>query len=172
MQLIEQHTITSAQIIDIINIPDIYTDLVLMLSVRGSSSFFLGLGLNGSVSSFSNRQLTGDGSSASSVSRSDTYIGPFTGSADTANTFASVQVYLPNYAANQNKSFSVDMVGENNATTAYQTLTAGLWSSTSAITSIQIYQWGSGNAKQNLAANSSFSLYGVLAGSDGIVSVS
>ena len=65
------------------------------------------------------------------------------------------------------ESVSVDSVQENNATEAYQTIVAGLWNDTSAITSMVIGNFGGG-----FAEHSSASLYGITAGSDGIVAVS
>jgi hypothetical protein len=56
----------------------------------------------------------------------------------TANTFASTQVYIPNYAGSANKSFSSENMTENNGATTFMTLHAGLWSNTAAITSIKI----------------------------------
>jgi hypothetical protein len=172
MQHIETVTLGSAQTVTFTSIPDTFTDLVIYASIRGSSNPFLGMGFNNSVVSFSNRQLTGDGSGAGSSTRSDTFIGSMGGSSDTANTFGSAKIYIPNYAGASNKSFSVDLVSENNATGAFQTITAGLWSNTAAITSVELYQWNSGNAKEPFAANSTISLYGITAGSDGIVAVS
>jgi hypothetical protein len=57
----------------------------------------------------------------------------------TANTFANVEVYIPNYTSTNQKSVSADAVSEQNATTAYMALTAQLWSNlTTAITSISV----------------------------------
>jgi hypothetical protein len=52
-------------------------------------------------------------------------------------------MYIPNYAGSSNKSVSIDAVTENNATAAEANLVAGLWSSTAAITSITLYNYGS-----------------------------
>jgi hypothetical protein len=57
---------------------------------------------------------------------------------NTASTFSNIEIYIPNYAGSTNKSFSIDAVGENNATAAYAGLVAGLWSTSSAITAISI----------------------------------
>jgi len=76
-------------------------------------------------------------------------------------------LYLPNYTSSVAKSVSGDNVSENNATASTQTITAGLWSGTDPITSIEIF--GSGT---NLAQYSSASLYGMRKGSDGTTTVS
>ena len=61
------------------------------------------------------------------------------------DTFA----YFPNYAnTSYNKSFSVDDVSENNATNAYATLSANLYGSNSAITSIKIESINAANFVQ------------------------
>lgn len=109
---------------------------------------FNGTGINAS------RKIEGDGSAASSGTRSDFYLtGVVNPSSATASTFSSFEIYIPNYAGSTNKSFSVDSVTENNATTAYTNLIAGIWNTTSAINSITI-----SNA---LAQYSTFTLYGI-----------
>lgn len=162
----------SAGTITFSSIPNTYTDLLIMVSVRGNSAPFLGMGFNGSTSNFSNRKLEGDGSGAYGASRADTFVGYMSGSASTSNTFANGIIYIPNYAGSTNKSFSADLVSENNATGANQQIVAGLWSNTAAISSVELYEWGSGNSKNNFAANTSATLYGITKGSSGGVSVS
>lgn len=168
MKLIATSNLASANTITFSSIPTTFTDLVVLISVRSVSSPFLGLGFNGSTSSFANRQLTGDGTNAASTSRSDTFIGYISGSGDTANTFGNFAIYIPNYQGSTNKSFSVDGVGETNAQGAYQQIVAGLWSNTAPITSIELFQWSSGNFDTGTTA----SLYGILKGSDGTTVVS
>jgi hypothetical protein len=169
MELIESKTLaTAASQIEFTSIPQTFTDLVVLASLRGDETPFLSLRFNGSTSNFTNRQLSGEGSPVSSFTRTDTFAGYITQPSQTANTFASYGLYIPNYAGSTNKSFSIDYVTENNATTAFQGLVAGLWSDTSAITSIQFAIFGAGN----YVAGSTISLYGVLKGSDGIVTTS
>jgi hypothetical protein len=125
--------------IDFTSIPQTYTDLKIVISGRSSSTPAEGMyiAFNGSTSNFSGRYLIGDGANASSgvLAR---YVGSIFGAVGTANVFNNTEVYIPNYTSSNNKSFSVDNVAENNATTGYQNLIAGLWSSSSAITSISI----------------------------------
>jgi hypothetical protein len=68
-------------------------------------------------------------------------------------------MYIPNYTSSTNKSISFDIVSENNATLAYATLEAWLWSQTAAITSIGF----TGLYGGSIASNSTFSLYGLAA---------
>jgi len=77
-------------------------------------------------------------------------------SGTTASTFGNAEIYLPNYAGNTNKSASIDMVSEQNATSTYMGLVAPLWSNTAAITSITLT-----GASGNLAQYSTATLYGI-----------
>jgi hypothetical protein len=61
------------------------------------------------------------------------------------------------------------MVTENNATNANQGISAGLWSNNAAISSIRLFYTGSSN---DIATGSSATLYGILKGSSGGVTVS
>jgi hypothetical protein len=161
----------SAAQIEFTSIPQTYTDLVLLASGRtayasGPDEQIL-LTLNGSTSNFSSRVLFGNGATANSstVAR---FAGHFNSSTTTSNTFSNFSVYFPNYSGAANKSYSSDSVYETNATEAFQVITAGLWSDTSAITSIRL----SGAFSGNLLAGSIVSLYGITKGSDGLVTVS
>lgn len=147
--------------IDFSSIPSTYTDLAVFFSARGvATSDFpaTGLKFNGSATSYSGRYLLGSGSGTSSGVGGSTYIrlGNADGSLQTGSTFASTFIYIPNYAGSTNKSVSIDMASENNATAAYANLSAGLWSNTAAITSISLFIDGA-----NLAQYSSAYLYGV-----------
>ena len=84
------------------------------------------------------------------------YIGQVNGATATANTFANVSIYIPNYTSANYKSVSIDAVTENNATTAYAFLSAGLWSNTAAITSATIT-----NSSGNYVQYSTAYLYGI-----------
>jgi len=143
------------------SIPATYTDLVVKCSVRNvSTTNLLIMSFNGSTSNFSSRWLIGDGSSASSSNSSTTFgnlVGWIDGSNETANTFSNTELYIPNYASANFKSSSADSVYENNATTAYQSMLASLWSSTAAINSIAFSCYGGGNVAQY----STFTLYGI-----------
>jgi hypothetical protein len=134
-----------ASSIDFTSIPSTYTDLVVKLSARRSQAYadtYLRFN-NDSGANYSWRQVRGDGSSTSSASGSaQTYALSGNGadrSTYTANTFGSIEIYVPNYAGSNAKSFSVDSVNENNATQADAMLLAGLWSGTSAINRVTLY---------------------------------
>jgi hypothetical protein len=143
--------------IEFTSIPATYTDLVVYVSARfnnNTSPFYLYF--NGSGSNYSDRRLTGNGAAASSNTSSTIRVGNFNGTDTTSNTFSSHFIYIPNYAASTNKSVSVDSVSENNATTAYAQLIAGLWSDTAVITSIKLQE-----GTDNFVQYSTATLYGI-----------
>ena len=157
-KLIETVTVGvgGAASIEFTSIPATFTDLKVVMSLRMSDSATqILLSLNGSTSNFSARWLLGDGSSALSGTLAR-YVGASTPSSFTATTFGNAELYIPNYAGSTNKSYSADAVVENNATSGYQTFVAGLWSVTSAITSLTL----TGNTG-NYVQYSSASLYGI-----------
>lgn len=139
------------------SIPATYTDLLLVHSTRADqgAQYGINISFNGSSASFTGKYLQGNGSAASSGSSAQ-FIGISPGTGYTANTFGNGYVYIPNYAGSTNKSFSADDVIENNATTTYADLAAGLWSNTAAITSISIAA-----ASANFVQYSTASLYGI-----------
>lgn len=147
------------------SIPQTYTDLVVKGSTRlsaGDAGVQLVARFNGSTSGYSRRSLEGNGASASSNSgSSETYMrfAYAEESTNTANTFNNFELYIPNYTSSNNKSTSSDNVTENNGTTAYSALHAGLWSNTSAITSISIFDISSTQA--NFVQYSTATLYGI-----------
>jgi hypothetical protein len=125
------------------SIPSTYTDLCLKLSVRSNRSASedgLGITVNSASSGYNYIILSGNGSSASSVSTAyeQIWAARLNGNTTTSNTFTSSEFYFPNYAGSAAKSYSGDSVTENNATEAFATLSALLQSSTSAISSLTI----------------------------------
>ena len=169
MELIESKTLgADAASIEFTSIPSTFTDLVILISARSNLGSLgdLFISFNGSTASFTGRNLDGSGSSVGGGANAR-YVGTINGTPQTANTFGSYAIYIPNYAGATNKSFSVDSVTENNATLAIQTIGAGLWSSTAAITSVAFTP-----SSGSLVTGTTASLYGVLKGSDGIVTTS
>ena len=148
--------------IEFTSIPGTYTDLALMCSLRGSISNVTGkITFNSNGSDYSYRFLSGNGSSTENGSGSATssiqIYGLYNSSSYTASTFANALVHIPNYASSNNKSVSIDTVSENNATGAYASLGAGLWSNSAAITSIKIDLNSAGTFVQYSTAT----LYGI-----------
>ena len=150
-----------AATIDFTSIPATYTDLLLKISMRddraGVTANSATLSFNGSTSNFTFRVLEGNGATAGSGNGSTGVFGISTSASATSNTFANCEIYIPNYTSANNKSFSVDTVTENNATTSFSDLFANLWSQTAAITSITLTP----SASANFVQYSTAYLYGI-----------
>jgi len=171
MKLIATATITGSPAnIEFTSIPQTFTDLVILISAKGSAAgtavSALVMQVNGTGGG-SERVLRGDGSSVISFSDTSGQIGVIQRVGATG--FGSVSCYITNYTSATAKSVSTDSVSENNATLAYQSLNAMIPTTTAAITSLL---FGDGSAGGGLAVGSTASLYGILKGSDGIVTTS
>jgi hypothetical protein len=162
-QLIASNVLASAAAsVTFSAIPATYTDLVVRTSIRTDRSTQpfdgINIALNNTSTNYSQTQLRGDGSAASS-SRDTIYstLRNVNGATSTSNTFASAELYIPNYAGSTNKPFSVTGAQENNQTAAYIEPFAFLWSNTAAISSIVFTPY----VGPNFVAGSSFYLYGI-----------
>ena len=152
-----------AATIDFTSIPQIYTDLVIKISYRSTATPGVAVDnltaqYNGvTSSSYSERGLGGNGSVAYSQSYSRTVVGVGLGNSSnsTSNTFGNTDIYIPNYTSSNYKSSSADGVTENNATASWVEMDAGLFSNTSAITSIKLTCGG------NFVQYSTAYLYGI-----------
>lgn len=145
------------------NIPQIYTDLKLFLSVRDSASavqWGFNLFFNGNTSAIhSATLLRGSGSSATSLRFSNQgtiLIFDIPGSQATANTFGNTEIYIPNYTSSNFKSVLADSVMENNNASSFMGLNAGLAQTTSPITRLDVTAAGS------WVQHSTVSLYGII----------
>lgn len=154
--------VLGAATIDFTSIPSTFTDLVVKASTRDNvvasrGAFYMTF--NGSsASNYSYRELRNvDGTPSSTNASANAFIdaGRTVGLTATSNTFNNVEIYIPNYAGSTAKSASIDNVLENNSTTYYSNLTAGLWSLTNAITSIGFTCSG------NFVEYSTATLYGI-----------
>ena len=136
-----------------------YTDLVIKASARSTFAEVrsqLRILFNNSSANQSQRYLYGiPGITTGSGSDTNLVGGYFSGANATASTFGNQEIYIPNYTSSNFKSYSADGVSETNATDAGAMLVAGLLSSTSAITTIELSSLNGGN----LAQHSTFSLY-------------
>ena len=159
-ELIASSTVGSGGAADITfsSIPSTYTDLCIKASFRSDYSgqaIALRINPNGSSSNMTALVLLGSGSSLSYFSDTIAYASSVADTS-TANTFGNVEWYIPNYASSNNKSISVDFVTETNASAAIMGLSAGLWSVSTAISSLSLLTTA-GNLKQYSTAY----LYGV-----------
>jgi hypothetical protein len=161
-ELIEAKTLTTATAsITFSSIPATFTDLKLVMSTRldsASGATFNYITFNGTTTGYYIRTAEGSGSSTASTNASIRDAGLDQGTSYTSNTFSNTEIYIPNYTSSNYKSYSVDTVTENNATTAYMELVAGSWSNTAAISSIQISPDTGG---RNYVQYSTFYLYGI-----------
>lgn len=128
---------------DFTSIPATYTDLCIKLSGRSARAAQqvdnLFITFNSTTSGYTMKALSGSGSAASSSGYSSRYASFSVDAAgSTSSTFSSHEIYIPNYAGSNYKSYSADSVSENNASNAQSDLVAGLWSNTAAITSISL----------------------------------
>ena len=141
-----------AGFVEFTSIPATYTDLVVVYSLKTpANTEGMYVQFNGSTANFTGMYAYGDGANALSG-----VLARYLGSISFAtNVFTNGQLYIPNYAGSNNKSFGVNEVYDPNTSAGYQNLTTGLWSQSAAITSIKI-EAGSG-----LAQYSTASLYGI-----------
>ena len=150
-----------ASSIDFSSIPATYTDLCVKVSARTSrtstATDWVKISFNGSTSNLSMKLVYGEGSSVGSYGDTAIY-GGISSNAATSSTFGNTDIYIPNYAGSNNKSVSMDSVGETNAGTGnYLSLTAGLWSSSSAINQVTLTPYTGPNFLQYTTAT----LYGI-----------
>jgi|688.fasta_scaffold302102_1 hypothetical protein len=163
--LIDSEVLTSsAASVTFSSIPADYTDLVVRFSGRSNLSNTqddLKLTFNGSTSTYSGINVQGNGSAAASNTLTGyAYLymrNVFDAATATANTFSSVEIYIPNYTSSVAKPFNITAMQENNTTAAQMATQACLWSGTSAITSMTIAPVD-GTA---IVSGSSFYLYGI-----------
>lgn len=160
--LLEKVTVgaAGASSITFTNIPQTYTDLVVKISARtdNSISSWLVVAPNGSTSNLTNIRFEGYGPSGTGSGTLSTGFQGYLPAADyTANTFGTMDIYIPNYTSANQKSMSTDNAPENNSSSEwYVNMTALRWANTSAITSLAF-----NSQAGNLVQHSTFYLYGV-----------
>ena len=141
------------------SIPQTYTDLLLVGSLRETQAGVIGgpkVRPNNVTTNFTGKRLYGAGTSYGSDNLTAWFLLDCCSNA-TTNTFGNSEIYIPNYTSSINKSASVNSTMENNSTTDWEVEIHGsLWSNTSAITSLYVYP-DSGNFVQY----SSLYLYGI-----------
>ena len=156
MKLIASQTLGgTASSVTFSSIPQTYDDLLLCVSGRSGTNY-IDVEFNANGSGYSGRFLYGNGSSAGSGTQAK-FLGVVSSTANTANTFGLIEMYVPNYAGSENKSFSATSAYETNATVAEIQVVAGLWANTSAITEIKVYP----ESASTFVTGSSFYLYGI-----------
>jgi hypothetical protein len=157
--------------IDLFNIPQNYTDLIISASMRtnrNERNDAISLQFNGSTGSLcSHKLLYGNTftSSSQSITSSVKLEYACTASAATAtgSVFGSAYIYIPGYSENYIKSISTETVSEHNSAASagdgVQYLNAGTWGSGSPINSISIApQFGT-----TIVQYSTVTIYGIKA---------
>jgi hypothetical protein len=174
MQLISHEELDSTQSsIVFTDIPQTFTDLKLVMSAKTnfSSTNFVDVVVgkyNTSTTGYSLRELYGSGSAVNTSTLSNFFAGYTATTNATANTFGSSSLYIPNYTSSVAKSSTMDGVSENNGTKAFQVIIANLWTGTEPITTLALTTY----LGTLFEAGTSATLFGITAGSDGIVAVS
>lgn len=151
--------------IEFTGIPQTGTDLLVVLSGRDTTTngaAIIQFNNDATATNYTRRYLFGDGASAGTSSANSFAYALIPRSDTTASTFGNSSFYVPNYQGAANKSFSIDSVSENNASTAYQEIWAAIWANTSAITAVKLTK-----SAGTFAQYSSASLYLVTKGSGG-----
>lgn len=161
MTLISAQTVGSggAATVTFNSIPQTYTDLQIVISSRltVTAASDVILKFNGSSTGYSQRYIIGTGSSVVSGTQTYGQIGVAPGTGATANGFGVNITYIPSYTGSQYKAFTSDDIYENNASQAYASTWANLWSNTAAITSIEV----STAPGYTYAQNTTMYLYGI-----------
>ena len=140
------------------NIPQTFTDLMVLTSLRASSGNAVSsyiASINGGSYLGSQRMINGDGTTAYSSSNLPYFTG---GSGYTANTFSSSQFYVPNYRSSNFKQFLIDFAPENNASATALGMTAALIRVTDPISSIGF------SCDNSFVQYSTVTLYGITKG--------
>jgi hypothetical protein len=146
---------------DFTSIPQTYTDLQIVLSLRATSTnatliYYFNNDTTAANYTFRNINTT-NGTSAASNSATQPWIGAAVNdSGFTASVWASAQIYIANYTTSKLKTIFADSVNENNATITNIALSANLWSSTAAINRITLDAFGGDFAQYSTAT-----LYGI-----------
>jgi hypothetical protein len=163
--LISQTTLSSASsTVDLTSIPPIYRDLVIHISARHAGSSQQETmrlqQINGSTANLINRWMRGSGEGGSNFASADAtdgiYLGQVPGALSASGIFSNVGITICTYRdTNYGKTLIVEAVQENEQTEAFQSITAGRWNNTSALTSLRFY------APSNFVTGSTFTLYGV-----------
>lgn len=165
-QLLQKITLNStAASVTFSNIPQIYTDLKIIVSARSDRANVedsLKFRFNGdSGSNYTSRLLYGNGSSA--ISQNETSVAYGTiyavtpAATATANTFGTVEMTVPSYAGASTKAVLICGASESNTGSGPSMgMTANLWNSTAAINSVTLFPYYG-----SWVTGSTFYLYGL-----------
>lgn len=172
MKLIETVTVGAGgtSSISFSSIPQTYTDLKLIFSLRSTANFdvdIVRIAVNSDSSSYIFRNLVNEGGTVRSYTQSaygsNNFMGYINGNFGTSSVFGNGECYFADYTnSTANKIISHDTVQENNGTAGWHWLGASLFQSNSAISSLTLSP-----PAGTFLQYSSASLYGILKGSGG-----
>lgn len=136
------------------SIPQNFTNLKMVFSLRLATGTNIGgaLKMNGTSGS---SPLVMYANGTGTQSEVNNLTGWANSSGYAANTFSNGTLYVLNYTASANKTYSFDSITETNGTTVYLGLASGTVSNTSPTTSIELVNG------ETLAEYSSATLYGI-----------
>lgn len=168
MQAIYTQTITSStNVIFFNNIPQTYTDLMLLISARCSGTsanqgHYIQINSDGTLL-YSGTTLRGNGSSPDSYrsNGNNAFLEiEIPNDLNASNVFSSENIYITNYTNNTPKQVIIDSVRENNSvsTAVNMTFRANLYRGNAPVTSLGI---GTNISAPNFIAGSTFTLYGI-----------
>lgn len=141
------------------SIPQTYKHLQIRYIAKGNNAGeleYLGFRFNNYTGNYYWHQLYGDGSTATATNFQQSFMRTFIQGSNGTNVFGVGVADLLDYT-NTNKYKTLRMLGGNDDNGAgYVSFSSGLWSDTSAVTSITMF-----GVNNTLQSGSSFSLYGV-----------
>lgn len=146
------------------SIPSTYTDLLIKFSARVERAVTmtpLWMRINSDTgTNYFMRLGYGNGSATDSLNYNLNYLitGYVNAASSSSNTYTNGEIYITNYTSSNQKAMSIDIASEQNATSAIVGFTAGIWTGSSAITSITFLE---GNDNSNIRQYSNFYLYGI-----------
>lgn len=152
------------------SIPGTFTDLYLVVSLRHNTSGGNGafVKLNGTTVSHWSMYADGTGINVTSTDIS----GLAQPNSYTSNIFNAAELLIPSYTSTTLRKTVLAHAGnENNAQVAVMGFGTGYLNSTSAVTSIEIVSNSSPTSAAPQLQYSTFTLYGISAGSDGSTAV-
>lgn len=147
------------------NIPQEFDSLVIKLTNRNNdgsawSQGQMTINADATTSNYSGKYLGYANGSIVAYTQPTTfgnYFQGYTEGTGTTGYFGAMEIVFPNYKLSRYKNYSVSSVIANNNTQVYFGTFAGIWSSTAAITSIELKNYSSLTWQQNTIAT----LYGI-----------
>jgi hypothetical protein len=166
MELISTTTVgtAGATTIEFTNINPTGTDLIIYLSARTNQAGYTNFNVrfNNLTTNYSAASMIFTPTATLATANTLTSSAIAQGTAQTADAFTAIEIYIPNFASSREKPISIIGTGENYSATSSHAVNFGNRAGTAATTSVQIIA-SAGSFVQNTTA----SLYRVIKGSGG-----